>query len=275
MNTIRLWAICTALLAIIVTVGCGSGEGQLFEKMIPAPSLRGNSIGEPVEQRIAVYVPPGYASDGGRYPVLYVIPGYDYPVNAFLDGTFQGFSLAEAMDRLIAEEAIHKMIVVVVNGHNVLGEGFYTHPPAAGNWDRFLVRDVVRYVDKQYKTLPFRETRGIVGYATGATGALQIAMKYPDVFAAVYAAGPSAIDDVDDVLRAYEDSELKLEAIVVEVGTGETDDGVAAVYNNLIDRLNKDGPSRMVRFDGGYEDRLQQRLEEHVLPFFSRVLVLE
>jgi len=275
MKTMRLWIECAALLAVVVTAGCGGGDGQLFVKTIPAPSLRGNSIGEPVEQQIAVYVPPGYASDGGRYPTIYFIPDKNSGGSAFLDGTYQGFSLLDAMDRLIEQGTIDKMIVVVVNGRNVLGEGFYVHSPAAGNWDRFLVRDVVRYVDKQYKTLPFRETRGIAGHATGATGALRIGMQFPDVFSAVYAVCPGAIDDVVDVVRVYEKTTIKLEAVVVEVDSGNMDDGIIAGYKVLIDRLNESGPSRLVRFDGGYEDKLRQRVEEQMLPFFSRVLVLE
>jgi enterochelin esterase-like enzyme len=275
MNSMKLWSLYAATLMSVVTVGCGGGEGQLFEKTIPAPSLRGNSIGEPVEQRIAVYVPPGYASDGGRYPAVYIIPGYDSPDGALLDGTFQGFSLAAAVDRLVAESAIEKMIVVVVNGRSALGEAFYTHSPAAGNWDRFLVRDVIRYVDEQFKTLPFRETRGIAGYATGATGALQVAMRYPEYFSAVYATSPGLIGDIDDELRAYEDSEPKLEAVIVEIGSGGTDASTVEAHQYLVDRLNEAGPSRLIRFDGGYEDKLRQRIEEEMLPFFSRVLVLE
>jgi enterochelin esterase-like enzyme len=261
---------------VAASAGCGSGEGQLFEKTIPAPSLRGNLIGEPVEQPIAVYLPARYASVADKYPVVYFLPGYDTGVSAFLDGTFQGFSLAEAMDRLIAEGRIREMIVVVVNGRNVLGEGLFTQSPATGEWDRFLVRDVVRYVDKNYKTLPFRETRGIAGYSTGGTAALQIAMRYADVFSAVYATSPGVIDHVDERIRAYEASASKLKAIVVEAGAGEPDEGIVDGCKRLSDRLDEVGvPHRLIQFDGGHEDQLRRRIEEHMLPFFSGVLGLE
>jgi len=274
MKATRLWA--ATLLAVAVAAGCGNGEGQLFEKTIPAPSLRGNSIGEPVEQPIAVYLPPRYASAADKYPVVYFLPGYDTGVSALLDGTFQGFSLAEAMDRLIAEGRIREMIVVVVNGRNVLGEGLFTQCPDTGEWDRFLVRDVVRYVDKNYKTLPFRETRGIAGYSTGGTAALQIAMRYSDVFSAVYATSPGMIDDVEEKVRAYEASALKLNAIVVEAGAGEPDEGIVDGCQHFSGRLDEvDVPHRMIQFDGGHEDQLRQRIEEQVLPFFSGVLSLE
>jgi enterochelin esterase-like enzyme len=265
---------CAALLAIVVLKGCGSGEGQLFEKAIPAPSLRGNLIGEPVEQPIAVYVPPGYASAAEKYPVVYFVTGDDAGVDALLNGTFQGFSLSEAMDRLIAEGSIRKMIVVVVNGRNLLGEGFFTQSPDTGQWDRFLVRDVVRYVDKNYKTLPFRETRGIAGYATGGTAALQIAMRYTDVFSAVYAISPSAIDGVDERVREYGESELELEAVVIEVGTGEAE--IVDGCKHISARMDEIGAvHRLIQFEGGHADHLRIRIEEYMLPFFSGVLGLE
>jgi len=265
---------CAALVA--VASGCGSGEGQVFTKNIPAPSLRGNLIGEPVEQPIAVYLPPRYASTADKYPVVYILPGSDTGPGALLDGTYQGFSLVEAMDRLIAEGVIREMIVVVVNGRNVLGEGFFTHSPATGEWDRYLVRDVVRYVDKNYKTLPFRETRGIAGFSTGGTAALQIAMRYPEVFSAVYATSPVAIDSVDDKVRAYGDSALELEGIVVEVGKGERDEGIVEGCIKFSDSMDEIGAAhRMVQFNGAHEDLIRQRIEQYMLPFFSGVLGLE
>jgi S-formylglutathione hydrolase len=196
------WTLWVLLVAAAVTAGCESGQGQLFQRTIPAPSLRGNLIGEPAEQPIAVYLPPRYGSGAERYPVVYLLPGYDTPVFAYLDGTFQGFSLVDSMDRLIAEGKIEAMIVVVVNGRNVLGGSFFANSPVTGSWERFLVRDVVRYVDRHYKTLPFRETRGITGHASGATAALDVALRYPDVFSVVYAMSPQLFDSTGAGLRA-------------------------------------------------------------------------
>ena len=86
MRLIRWMAPCVALMAILTT-GCGSSEGQLFEKTIPAPSLDGNMFNEPVEQPIAVYLPPGYASADDRYPVVYLLPGFNTGVESFIDGS--------------------------------------------------------------------------------------------------------------------------------------------------------------------------------------------
>ncbi|MGD8415268.1 MAG: alpha/beta hydrolase-fold protein [Candidatus Latescibacterota bacterium] len=266
----------TAVLVMALIANCGGGRGQLFEKTIPAPSLRGNSIGEPVEQPIAVYLPPGYASDAARYPVVYFVPDRGSDMSDFLDGTYQGFELVEAMDRLIDDGTIQKMIVVLLNGRNVRGEGFFSASPAEGNWGRFLVRDVVRYVDREYKTIPYQETRGIAGHGSGANGALRTAMGYPGVFSAVYAIDPGLAGDADDRIRAYAELAPDFDEIVIEFGSEEGDDTPAARYRYLSDRLAEAGvSSEVIRFDGDSGDKLRERIEDHVLPFFSGALVVD
>jgi len=189
MRLIRWMAPCVALLAILTT-GCGSGEGQLFEKTVPAPSLRGSMFNEPAEQPIAVYLPPRYASTADRYPVLYLLPGFNVGVESFLDGRYDGFSLATSMDQLIAAKKVEEMIVVVVSSRNFLGDSFFVNSPVTGDWEDYLVHDVVRYVDKNYKTLAYPEKRGLAGYTTGGNAAFEVAMRNPDVFSLVYSLSP-------------------------------------------------------------------------------------
>ena len=189
MRLIRWAAPCVVLLALLMT-GCGSGEGQLFEKTIPAPSLRGSMFNEPDQQPIAVYLPPSYASTADRYPVVYLLPGFNTGVESFLDGRYEGFSLATSMDQLIAAGKTDDMIVVVVGGRNFLGYSFFVNSSVTGNWEDYLVRDVVRYVDKNYKTLAYPEKRGIAGYTSGGNAAFDVAMRNPDVFSLVYSLSP-------------------------------------------------------------------------------------
>jgi S-formylglutathione hydrolase len=367
------------LLAAAAAAGCGSREGQLFEKTIPAPSLRGNLVGEPAVQPIAVYLPPSYASTSDRYPVVYYLPGYNTPVTALFDGRYQGLSLVQSMDSLVAAGMVSEMIVVVVNGRSVLGGSFFANSPVTGNWEDFLVRDVVRYVDRNYKTMAYPAMRGITGHSAGATAALHVAMSHPDVFSGVYALSPglfagrgvavsavlgggriekamrdkrddlavlpredaqaafasyihglldsgdrrdeelafayaygaafspdpegiapyvslpdsgsegpatadtlvwskwdSGFGGVDRRISSYLGGSAKLKAIAVEIGAGEPDKWMLDGCEYFSERLDEAGiPHDMIVFDGGHEDELRQRIEEHMLPFFSGVFALE
>jgi S-formylglutathione hydrolase FrmB len=49
---------------------------------------------------------------------------------------------------------------------------------------------VVAYIDAHYRTIPNRESRGLVGHSMGGYGASRIGMKHPDVFGSLYIMSP-------------------------------------------------------------------------------------
>src|SRR6185503_17496757 len=167
--------------------------GRLIELKVPAPSLKGNLLGDPAEQSIAVYLPPGYdTSSTARYPTLYLLHGYTATNGAWLNG-YQGMKLQVLMDDMIKSGKVGEMIVVAPNGWNAYKGGFYTNSTVAGGWEDYIYRDVVQYVDSHYRTFARAESRGIAGHSMGGYGALTLAMKHPDVFGAVYALSPCCL----------------------------------------------------------------------------------
>ena len=203
-------ALCLATL----TFGCSEepdsvlSPGSITETVIPAPSLRGNLLGDPTEQRLSVYLPSGYSeSPEKHYPVLYFLHGFTGTNRTWLidpdssindpavdprDGGYQqaGFLESERLDALIAAGTIPELIIVAPNGRNAYKHSFYINSPVTGNWEDYVVEDVVNYVDANYRTLPTASSRGIAGHSGGANGALFIAMRHPDVFGSVYAMAP-------------------------------------------------------------------------------------
>jgi enterochelin esterase-like enzyme len=170
--------------------------GTFIETMIHAPSIERNVFSEPAEEPIAVYLPPSYDSATKRYPVVYFLPGFGDIVRYYtLYGVYQGFSLKSSMDRLIGEGRVKEMIVVIPNGVNFLGGSFYVNSPVTGNWEDFIVHDVVGFVDDNYRTLASPASRGLAGHSMGGYGALSIGMHHPEVFGAIYAMSPGLFDE--------------------------------------------------------------------------------
>jgi S-formylglutathione hydrolase FrmB len=97
------------------------------------------------------------------------------------------------MNDLIRKGAAREMIVVVPSGRNGYFGSFYTNSPVSGRWEDFFARDLVAWVDAQYRTLARPESRGIAGHSMGGYGALMLAMKHADVFGAVYALSPCCV----------------------------------------------------------------------------------
>jgi S-formylglutathione hydrolase len=172
-----------------------TGVGRLLVDRIPAPSLAGNLFDDSTQQPIAIYLPPSYETTKTRYPVIYFLPGFGDGITLYLDGTYQGFKLQATMDSLIRVGAIKEMIVVIANGRNRLGGSFYTNSSATGNWENFIAKGLVTFIDSRYRTILAAGARGIAGHSMGGSGALSLGMRHPDIFGSVYAMSPGLFDE--------------------------------------------------------------------------------
>ena len=182
-----------AVAVLLIGVGLAvlnPAASRLVTAMVAAPSLGANTVGVADRQPVLVYLPPGYNGTERRYPVLYFLPGYDDPPWTFTSGDLQDFRLRDAMDRLLAKDRIEELIVVLPGSLTPLGGTFYANSPVLGNWADYITRDLVAYVDARFRTAANPAGRAIAGTTVGGTGALDLAMRHPGVFGAVYALDP-------------------------------------------------------------------------------------
>ncbi len=161
-------------------------QGFFSTVKIESVALADNLIGENTERTIDIYLPPTYDTSTKRYPVVYFLPGFE-------DRTMGASS--RDIGALFQAGTIQEMIIVIVPGTNLLGGSFYVNSPATGNWEDFVVQEVVGYVDNHYRTIAQAESRGISGHSMGGFGSLNIAMLHPDVFGAVYSLSPGLFDE--------------------------------------------------------------------------------
>lgn len=158
-------------------------QGVMVTDTVDAVSLKNNLIGEPSRQCIAVYLPLSYQLFSEKhYPVIYYLPDYGETTEYYLEGYYNGFFLDKTMNELTLSSKISEMIVVIINGYNRLGGSYFHNSPVTGNWEDFVVNDVVKHVDSLYRTLPQKESRAILGMSMGGNSAFQIAMNHPDIF---------------------------------------------------------------------------------------------
>ena len=186
---------------------------------ISAPSLANNLVGEPTTRTIQVYLPPSYNTSEKRYPAVYYLPGFG-------DTTMFGVALPGGLDDLMATGKVEEMIIVIASGASKLGGSFYVNSPVTGNWEDYIVEDVVGYVDEHFRTLPHSESRGIMGHSMGGFGALNIAMHRPDVFSAVYSLSPGLFDenglsesqmfDQETTIKSFLEYEARLASLPAE-----------------------------------------------------------
>ena len=209
----KLNRVATALLSILlftllwsVTLGqqgtAPTTTSKLVQLKIHAPSLKGNLLGDPTEQPVYVYLPRGYEGSTKRYPTLYLLHGFTSNSSVWINGQYQGMALQTLMDDFIKSGKVREMIVVSANGANAYKGSFYTNSTVTGNWEDFIVRDLVNYVDSNYRTMPRAESRGIAGHSMGGYGSVMIGMKHPEIFSAVYALSPCCLAMEADMSEA-------------------------------------------------------------------------
>ena len=86
------------------------------------------------------------------------------------------------------------MIVVAPNSNTKLQGSFYTNSSVTGNWADYIGKDVVQYMDKSFRTIPDRKSRGLCGHSMGGNGALKLGMLFTDTFSTVYALSPAVLN---------------------------------------------------------------------------------
>lgn len=156
---------------------------------IEGPSLVENLLGDPSERDLFVYLPPGYEATEERYPVAYLLHAagssaqlLTFPLN---DGQRWSPPLQDVLDPVFNRMGVAPMIVVVPDGDSSAGCGQWVNSPVTGNFEDYVVRDVVGYVDSHYRTLPAAQSRGVFGFSSGGFGSWHLASRRPDVFAAM------------------------------------------------------------------------------------------
>ncbi|MES1260721.1 MAG: alpha/beta hydrolase-fold protein [Acidobacteriota bacterium] len=153
---------------------------------IHSEAVQGNLEGNSAERDVIVFLPPSYeAQKARRYPVVYALHGYSIGA----DQWSHEIHVPQTVEGAFSQGA-QEMIVVLPDSKTIHNGSMYSSSVTTGDFEKFIARDVVSYVDAHYRTIPVRSSRGLAGHSMGGYGASRIGMKYPEVFGAVYIMSP-------------------------------------------------------------------------------------
>jgi enterochelin esterase-like enzyme len=153
---------------------------------IHGAALEGNLEGNAVDRDVLVYLPASYAANPSRrYPVIYALHGYSIGAQQWS----QEIHTPQTIEGAFAK-GTQEMIVVLPDSKTVHNGSMYSSSATTGDFENFIARDVVAYVDAHYRTIARRESRGLVGHSMGGYGASRIGMKHSDVFGSLYIMSP-------------------------------------------------------------------------------------
>ena len=119
----------------------------------------------------AVLLPPDYDSSARRYPVVYLLHGGTQNHTAFPARAW------------FAREVLSRGLIVVMP--HVPQSAYSARPGGTAAFEPFITRDLVGYVDANYRTIPERNGRAIGGLSMGGYGALMAGLTHPQLFGTV------------------------------------------------------------------------------------------
>lgn len=177
----RMTAVLGAALVSAALPAAAQDTARIELKTLHSPAIEGNLEGNSAQRQAYVVTPPGYDENPDKlYPVVYFLHGYW--------ATPQVYQESKAFDAAVTQAAAagNEVIMVIPDGHSRQKGAIYSSGPTVGDYETFVARDLVNWVDANYRTLPVRESRGLVGHSMGGYGTIRIAMKHPEVFSSIY-----------------------------------------------------------------------------------------
>jgi enterochelin esterase-like enzyme len=167
----------------------GARPAQVERITIHGHALEGNLEGNTADRAALVFLPPSYARERTRrYPVVYALHGYSVGAEQWS----KEIHVPQTVEGAFAKGA-REMIVVVPDSKTVHNGSMYSSSVTTGNFETFIARDVVAYMDKNFRTIPHRDSRGLVGHSMGGYGATRIGMKHADVYGSLYIMSPCCL----------------------------------------------------------------------------------
>lgn len=157
-------------------------EGKVIESLIYNSKI----VSYPV--KYSVYLPADYESSQRNYPVLYLLHGYSDDETGWIQ-----FGEANVIaDKGIAEGAFPSCIIIIPDGK----VSWYCNTfDGKDRWEDMFIKELIPFVEKEYRIRSKKEFRAIAGLSMGGYGALGLAMRNPDLFSSCVAMSSGTFSD--------------------------------------------------------------------------------
>ena len=211
-------------------------NGTLTYRWYDSPSLG-------IRRRMAVYTPYGYENNPKqKYPVLYLLHGGGGDEEAWPS---MGRAV-QILDNLIAKGLAKPMIVVMPNGNANQRAAQTLKLPNDGKaqgvqnaYVNSLVKEIVPFIDKEYRTIAKADGRAIAGLSMGGGHTTAATLNYPGVFSYIcpLSCGIRETPELDSQLQGIKKAGYKL----YWIGVGKDDTGAYNGSKVLDEHLTKNG----------------------------------
>jgi S-formylglutathione hydrolase FrmB len=145
--------------------------------------------------RYCAFLPPSFDRDKTRhYPVLYYLHGLGDNEQSLLNSG--GWDL---VSELRSQGKVGDFVILAPSGSHTF---FINSENGKVSYEDFLMTEFMPQMEKKYRGDRARTHRGITGVSMGGYGALRLAFKYPNDFAATSAEMPALIPELPSNMSA-------------------------------------------------------------------------
>ncbi len=163
--------------------------GRLLTLEHTSKVLADNPLGDPTTRLLDVWLPPQYdkaaAGRAQRYPVLFDLVGYTGSGKSHTNWRNFDENVPERVARLIHERKMGPCLVVFPDCFTALGGNQYINSSAVGRYADYLTKELIPFVDREFRTFADRDHRGCFGKSSGGYGAMVHGMKYSRYWGAI------------------------------------------------------------------------------------------
>ncbi|MBI1923870.1 hypothetical protein HYR99_06430 [Candidatus Poribacteria bacterium] len=181
---------CVLLLTIVSSLSNWFGTvaygGEFVSHNISSPAIAKNIMGISSLRHVKVYLPDGYEKGGWHYPTLYWITGW----KALMAEDYR------TLNDAIKTGKIPPAIAVFID----MSDGIaFLNSPEFGDWEDFLLAELIPFIDKNYRTIPDWRKRALMGVSIGGYSALILPLLHPNTWGAVGLNDPSVWVGYDEL----------------------------------------------------------------------------
>jgi len=197
------------LVLLVLVAACSTKPSTSEPAARPAPAapaasqvvtehFHSDALG--VDKDVVVYLPRGYASQPDRkWPVFYYLHGLggketNWVKHGHLDAAADALALEAIVVMPDGDDGFYVDSPSKIDYDQCMKDGTGLFMPARQphdttcvhdrNYETYIAKDLVAWTDAHYRTIASREGRGIAGLSMGGFGAMAIALRHPDEFAA-------------------------------------------------------------------------------------------
>lgn len=180
---------------VLLSLFTMQAQGFRMRLKVPSEALKNNLINDPSTRDVTVYLPPSYQTKlNKKYPVLYLLHGFTDNDSKWFGWEHHWINMYNILNKSMANGTCKEMIVVMPNAYTTFKGSFYSNSKTMGDWETFITKELVSFIDQKFRTLDNVNSRGLAGHSMGGYGTLRLAMKHPNTYSSIYALSPCNIE---------------------------------------------------------------------------------